>query len=76
MLCPCFGDVQKDILLWGKQCPMFFCQLKAALVDAFQSSTVILRCLDQSYSIDVVNKADPRKWSSVWVAGVNKVGIV
>jgi hypothetical protein len=41
MLCPCFGEVHKDILPWGKRCPMPPVPLQATLVDSLQYSAVL-----------------------------------
>jgi hypothetical protein len=42
MLCPCFGELHKDILHWGKRCPVPPCPLQATLVDSLQQSAVLL----------------------------------
>ncbi len=73
VLCPCFGEVYKDILLWGKRCPMPASPLKAMLMDGLQRSALLLSCFAKSQGVHVVDKADARGWCGVLVAGVEKM---
>jgi hypothetical protein len=60
MLCPCLGEVHKDIVIWGKRGPMPPGPHQAALVDNLQCSAVLLRGFAKCQGVQVVNKAGPR----------------
>ncbi len=76
VLCPCFSEVHKDILLWGKRCHMPSCPLQAPHVDCLLHSAVVLHRFAKCPGVYVVNKASPSCRQSRGVADLNKVGIV
>jgi hypothetical protein len=59
-LCPCLGKVHKDILLWGKSCPMPLGPLLTPLVDRLQRSAVILSLFAKGQGVSIAYKTCPR----------------
>ncbi len=47
VLCPGLGKVHRDILFWGKRCPMSFGPLRSLLVDPLQRPAVLLQRLSK-----------------------------
>ncbi len=76
VLCPCFGEMLRDLLLWGKTCPIPPGPLQALLMNSSECSAVLFGQFSKGRCIHILNKASLRSREGRGVVSFDKVGVV